>query len=42
MDALKFIKEAKRMCESYGDGMCKDPRKKCVDCSYEFWMQEVE
>lgn len=25
-----------------GDGMCKDPTKKCVDCSYEFWMQEVE
>lgn len=25
-----------------GEGLCKDPTKKCVDCSYEFWTQEVE
>lgn len=24
------------------DGMCKEPGKHCVDCSREFWMQEVE
>ncbi len=24
------------------DGMCKEPGKQCVDCSREFWMQEVE
>lgn len=24
------------------DGMCKEPEKHCVDCSREFWMQEVE
>ena len=23
-------------------GMCKEPRKHCVDCIREFWMQEVE
>ena len=23
-------------------GMCKKPGKHCVDCSREFWMQEVE
>ena len=23
-------------------GMCKEPGKNCVDCSREFWMQEVE
>lgn len=22
-------------------GMCKNPRKHCVDCCHEFWMQEV-
>jgi hypothetical protein len=25
-----------------GDGLCKEPRIKCVDCRREFWMQEVE
>lgn len=24
------------------DGMCKESGKHCVDCSREFWMQEVE
>lgn len=24
------------------DGKCKNPEKRCVDCSHEFWMQEVE
>lgn len=24
------------------DGECKDPAKMCIDCSREFWMQEVE
>lgn len=24
------------------DGKCKNPEKKCIDCSHEFWMQEVE
>lgn len=25
-----------------GEGLCKNPEIKCVDCSYEFWMKEVE
>lgn len=24
------------------DGKCKNPEKRCIDCSHEFWMQEVE
>lgn len=24
------------------DGKCKNPGKRCIDCSHEFWMQEVE
>lgn len=24
------------------DGKCKNPEKRCMDCSREFWMQEVE
>lgn len=24
-----------------GDGECKEPRIRCVDCCREFWMQEV-
>ena len=24
------------------DGKCKNPEKRCIDCSREFWMQEVE
>ena len=24
------------------DGMCKNPQKKCIDCSHEFWKQEIE
>lgn len=24
------------------DSTCKNPQKKCIDCSHEFWMQEVE
>lgn len=24
------------------DGKCKNPGKTCIDCSHEFWMQEVE
>ena len=24
------------------DGKCKNPEKKCIDCSHEFWTQEVE
>lgn len=24
-----------------GDGSCKEPGIKCIDCSREFWMQEV-
>lgn len=33
MDALEFLRERERMCDS-----CKD----CDDCRREFWMQEVE
>ncbi len=25
-----------------GEGLCKNPEIKCVDCSYEFWMKEEE
>lgn len=25
-----------------GDGSCKEPRKPCINCRREFWMQEVE
>ena len=25
-----------------GEGLCKNPGIKCVDCSYEFWMKEEE
>lgn len=25
-----------------GDGRCKNPAKKCIECCHEFWMQEVE
>lgn len=25
-----------------GDGECKEPRIRCVDCCREFWMQEVK
>jgi hypothetical protein len=38
-----------RLCPRYisaahrdGDGGCKEPVIKCVDCCREFWMQEVE
>lgn len=38
-----------RLCPRYisaahrdGDGGCKEPEIKCVDCCREFWMQEVE
>lgn len=38
-----------RICPRYisaahrdGDGCCKEPAIKCVDCCCEFWMQEVE
>lgn len=38
-----------RLCPRYisaahrdGDGGCKEPAIKCVDCCREFWMQEVE
>ena len=24
------------------DGKCNNPKKMCIDCSHEFWMQEVE
>lgn len=38
-----------RLCPRYisaayrnDDGKCKNPEKRCIDCSHEFWMQEVE
>lgn len=43
MDALKFIKEAKRMCQSYEEcEACPANADGFDDCRREFWMQEVE
>ena len=36
MDALKFVKEFKRMCHTYTETMCKGcPREKCLKCAIE-------
>lgn len=36
MDALKFVKEFKRMCHTYTETMCKGcPREKCLKCKIE-------
>ena len=36
MDALKFVKEFKRMCHTYTETMCKGcPREKCLKCEIE-------
>ena len=36
MDALKFVKEFKRMCHTYTETMCKGcPREKCLQCEIE-------
>ena len=36
MDALKFVKEFKRMCHTYAETMCKGcPREKCLKCEIE-------
>lgn len=36
MDALKFVKEFKRMCHTYTETMCKGcPREKCLKCDIE-------
>lgn len=36
MDALKFVKEFKRMCHTYIETMCKGcPREKCLKCEIE-------
>ena len=36
MDALKFVKEFKRMCHTYTETMCKGcPRGKCLKCEIE-------
>ena len=46
MDALKFVKEFKRMCHTYTETMCKGcPREKCLKCEIEelsdTWIKEL-
>lgn len=51
MDAVNFIKEKERMCNTCGscllrpawlDDGCSDFNKNCAECRSEFWSQEVE